>query len=84
MRNEIKIKIWVTKYALTEGIFEKEAYVDNEDEKWASTVNESGGYYGNDWHSSKEKAIKHAEIIRIRKIKSLEKQIDKLKNMKFE
>jgi hypothetical protein len=35
------------------------------------------------WHETKEEAIKHAEILKERKIKSLEKQIKKLKELKF-
>jgi len=40
-------------------------------------------YHGKDWHLSEELAKCQAEIMRVKKIKSLERQIEKLKNMQF-
>jgi len=39
---------------------------------------------GKDWHTDKESAIKKAEEMKQKKIKSLKRQIEKLENMKFE
>ena len=42
-----------------------------------------GYYHGNDWHKKKEDAVLRAEVMRIKKIESLKKQIEKLNKMKF-
>lgn len=80
------MKVWITKYALTDGIVEKECeYFED------GSVREIGNsfpiYYhgeGKDWHRTKESAIKKAEEMRNKKIESLKKQIKKLEEMKFE
>lgn len=86
----MKVKVWITKYALTYGIEEKEAErctdinndmvtIINKD-----TMNEFYHGEGKEWHLSKESAINKAEEMRNKKIGSLKKQIAKLENMKFE
>lgn len=86
----MKIKVWITKYALTYGIEEKEAERDmkvspdmitivNKD-----TMNEFYHGEGKEWHLTKESAIKKTEEMRDKKIKSLQKQLEKLQSMKFE
>jgi hypothetical protein len=78
-------KIWVTRYALTSGIFEAEAEVENHSEGMAVVPQnyETGEYkkyfHGKDWHLTKESAIKRAEEMRVKKISSLQK----LENMTF-
>lgn len=64
------MKVWITKYALTKGIFEKEV-IELDDE----IVQESGNifpvYYhgdGKEWHKTKESAIAKAEEMRRKKI----------------
>lgn len=37
----------------------------------------------NDWHKKKEDAVLRAEVMRIKKIESLKKQIEKFDKMKF-
>lgn len=80
------IKVWITKYALTQGIIETEA-------KRCASVNEDmietknlGLFHGEgrEWHLTKEEAIKRANEMRIKKIASIEKQLDKLKSLKFD
>jgi len=39
---------------------------------------------GKDWHRTKESAIKRAEKMKINKIANVKKQLEKLKEMKFE
>ena len=79
-------KIWVTKYALTTGIFSEMAELDDE---MASTPHnyETGEYansfFGNDWHKTEEAAKARAEEMRLKKIASLKKQIQKLEKMTF-
>lgn len=74
------MKYWITKYALTQGIFELEAE-DRGDE-----MIKGKGYdyfHAGEFFSDKENAIKKAELMREKKIKSVEKQLQKLKEMKF-
>lgn len=78
------MKVWITKYALTSGILEREAEVCTD-----STISVKGtGYctvcfHGNEWHKSRESAIAKAEEMRKKKIASLKKQIEKLEKMEF-
>lgn len=63
-------KIYVTKYALSSGIFSAEAQV-SADGKMASYKQEGAyfnGYaYGRDFHLTEELALKRAEEMRIKK-----------------
>ena len=77
------MKVWITKYALTEGIVEKEA------EKLSTggiqTVEQYPAFYrGKDWHGTREAAVKRANEMKEIKIHSLKRQIKKLEDMKFE
>lgn len=82
------MKVWITKYALTKGIFEIEAErcitIDND------MISEAGVNYntcyhgeGRQWHLTKESAHKQALKMRDAKIKSLQKQIEKLNKLTF-
>lgn len=78
------MKAWITKYALTKGILEKEV-----EDCGDGMVRESGNhfptyYHRTDWHKDKESAIAKAEEMRKKKIASLKKQIEKLEKMKFD
>lgn len=77
-------KIWVTKYALTSGIFEAEAEID---EDWNMASIPSRTYlstlHGKDWHRTVEEAMKRAEEMRVKRIASLRMQIKKLEELKF-
>ena len=74
--------LWVTKYALTKGVQARRCEI-------------SAGYaYSDDtfhiqyppghWHRSKGAAIARAEEMRTGKLKSLEKQLAKVRAMRFE
>lgn len=85
------MKVWITKYALTQGIEEIDSEmvrnfkIDNGHLSFYRDDNmliES--YLKKDWCREKGVAIMRAEEMRIRKIKNLEKQIKKLEEMKFE
>lgn len=86
------MKVWITKWALTQGIFEAE--VVSECLLSDPTRNTISAYYqgiplffygrGREWHETKESAIKKAKKMRKKKIASLKMQIEKLENMKFE
>lgn len=79
-------KVWITKYALTKGIYEMEVESESKDGKsvYGKAWNDSFHGEGIEWCNTKGEAVKRAEEMRIRKIKSLEKQIDKIKSLKFE
>lgn len=81
------MKVWITKYALTQGIRETEAERSSAHNDMIYPIDNRYEYYhgeGNEWHLDKESAIKKAEEIRDKKIKFVQKQLEKLKNMKFE
>lgn len=85
------MKVWITKYALTKGIFQAEvtsACLETDPTGNMICIKESGfnSYYhgkGKEWHENKESAVKRANEMRNKKIESLKKQIKKLENMKF-
>jgi hypothetical protein len=75
------MKVWITRDALIFGIEEVDGKLDGSDD-WLAV-----GYLyycKGDWHSSKEDALIKAEKMREEKIRSFEKQIARLKAMKFE
>lgn len=80
------MKVWITKYALTDGIIEMEC-VQFGDISVREVGNPFPTYYhgeGGEWHRTKESAIKQAEAMRQKKIESLKKQIKKLEGTRFE
>lgn len=80
------MKVFITKYALTQGIYEVEVK-ETANPDMVVEANNSLAYYhgkGKEWHLKKEDAIQKAEEMRSKKIKSLKKQIEKIEKMKFE
>lgn len=81
------IHVWITKYALTKGIFELD--VDPPDEKFPGMICDKENPLctfhgeGSEWHRTKTSAMVHAEKMRLNKIKSLKKQIEKLESLVF-
>ena len=80
------MKVWITKYALTDGIIE----VDGEPYglEWVSASWDNGDkcndFEQGEWFDTKERAIQKAEEMRQKKIESLKNQIEKLEGMRFE
>lgn len=79
-------KVYITKYALTQGIFEKEI----QDIKGGMvivhspcSINDVLYFHGKDWHLSRDEAVKRAEQMRASKIKSLKKAITDLEALTF-
>jgi hypothetical protein len=78
------MKVWITKYALTSGIFEAEA---------TPMTNCKGGisikryltehFHGKDWHLTREEAIIRAKEMQQKKVSSLLKQISKIESIKL-
>lgn len=77
------MKVWITKYALTGGIQEMEGGLSGERQYFFSNDN-SYCIAPNHWHKTRAEAVTCAEQMRQKKIASLEKQIDRLKKLKFE
>lgn len=84
-------KVYITKYALTKGILEKDAEV--KPSHWDKNIlfawvhgnfGDESFRVGSEAFCTKEEALKDADGKRIKKIESLKKQINKLENLKFE
>lgn len=81
------IDAWVTKYALTSGIYKIRGRICNDVSedmiKQLEPVSVSTYFHGKDWHRSKEEAVKHANEMVKKKVDSLKKQLKKYEEMKF-
>lgn len=80
------MKVWITKYALTSGIMEKEVERSERfpdmvttDERYSQTFHGEG----KDWHRSLDAANARAEKMRQKKISSLETQLGRLRALTF-
>ncbi len=80
------MKVYITKYALSQGIFEMDVERQSEDGKLVCGKSWNQSYHGQgvEWCKTKAEAIARAEEMRQKKIASLKKQIEKLEKMKFE
>lgn len=77
-------KVYITKYVLTQGILEAEGeLIENRFHGSLSGYKYKQMYFNNDFHLTKEDALKDAESRRLKKIESLKKQIDKLEKLKI-
>lgn len=82
------MKIYMTKYALTQGIIESDAELKPEyDNKNGRAVRTIGKYpmllWEPDWHEELLQAKGRAIQMRIKKQANLRKQIEKLEKLKF-
>lgn len=82
------MKAWITKHALTAGVQEVNGAPANTSPSiFCYTVGRSGEQYahgkGTDWHITKDGALKRADAMRLSKITSLLKQLEKLRDMEF-
>lgn len=77
-------KFWVSKYAMTKGVFPVNAEVSQTSSSML-IVRDMYTYYlhGEEWHRTREAAVARAEEMRIAKIASLKKQIAKIEKMTF-
>ena len=88
------MKVWITKYALTDGIIEGEALekqcvlgfgITKSETKYFLRSKNGDQYLDiGDFCFTYELAIQKAEEMRRKKIDSLKKQIEKLERMRFE
>lgn len=90
MPTHSSIVVWITKYALTKGIYslevEKSHITDSDlvSYRTDSSMGCTEYFHKKDYSHTKEEAVKIAEEMRIRKLKSLDKQIKKISALKFE
>lgn len=86
MKNE-RIKAWITKYALTDGITVVDAEVCHDINSGMIAYGDVGygsqHAHGKDWHRTPEAALARAEDMRKAKIASLRKSIEKMERMTF-
>ena len=79
------MKVWISKHALTKGIFEMDVRISEDGKSaYGQSFNECYHKKGIEWHETREDAVRRAEEMRENKIRNLEKQIRKLKDMTFE
>lgn len=80
------MKVWITKYALSKGIKEKEVEQSDEFPEIVCGKDLYDSYHGEgkEWHRTKESALAKAEEMRKKRIASLRKQIEKLEKLRFE
>lgn len=77
-------KVFITKYALTKGILEKEAEIRDYGYEIAYVKGGFSSYsLGKEAFRTREQAMERAEKMRLKKIASLKKQIEALEKMKF-
>lgn len=81
------MKAWITTWALSSGIVEVEAEVAK---TCAGMIIYGEGVSqryihgeGKNWHRTREKAVEAAEVMKLKKISSLRKQISKLGKLTF-
>ena len=78
-------KVWITKYALTKGLYEMEVVKTSEDgdsvygKAWYDAFHGEG----KDWCRTREEAVQLAEEMRSRKINNLKKKISELEKKIF-
>ena len=78
------MKVWITKWALTKGILEQTADEGPDKHHWLRVDGFMCWFLPDEWHRTEADAIAQAEAMRVRKIAALEKQLVKLKALRFE
>lgn len=80
------IRVWVTKHALSTGIFEEDVE-DRGGGLVRAPMREATTYYygeGKEWHRTWEEAVTRAEEMRLARIAKLERQLKQLNELRFE
>ncbi len=75
------MKVWITKYALTTGIYEVEIHEENSSEQLLTT---KGWYLKGEFEVLKSVAIAKAYEMKIKKLQSLDKQMKKISALEFD
>jgi len=78
-------KVWITKYALTKGVYETEVRVLDGFSAGSAVDNDNRAYFHKgDWWASRGEAIAKAKTMRTAKIASLQRQIAIIAGKTFE
>ena len=80
------MKVWITKYAMTSGVFTVEGA--SVGQAMCAVRTKGRGpfpvyYHGNDWHTDEAKAIERFNQMKQKKITSLKKQLAKVEALEF-
>ena len=77
--------VWISKKALTKGIFEMKVVQVSDDGKnvYGKSLYDAYRGEGLEWHRTKEEALVRAQALREKKISNLKKQIVKLSELDF-
>ena len=81
------MKIWISKYALSGGITEHECEPPKEGSYYVCPGAPFMGFVsfalGKTAHATREEAVKAAEVLRVKKIAGVRKQLAKLEKLSF-
>lgn len=76
--------VYVTKNALTRGIEYIEVNETSNPDFVVENVRYPRSFFEGEWFENREDAVKKAEELRIKKLQSLDKQMKKMSNLKFD
>ena len=81
------MKVWITKYAMTSGVFTAEAEKTRIEGMCVVRSKKPSGFdqlfRGNDWHTDEAEAIERFNQMKQKKIASLQKQLAKVEALEF-
>lgn len=80
------MQVWITKYALTQGVYEVVARECDTAEGMIQQIEPKvmfGYFQKPDWHRTRAEAMAHAEKMRTKKIASLKASLAKFERMVF-
>ena len=77
------MKVFITKFALTKGIIEANGEISENFPDMLGVTGQYSHFNKSEWFIDRADAVANAEQRRLKKIASLEKQITKLKKLKF-
>lgn len=76
-------KVFITKYALTQGILHKDCEIDGNFARWGKQLAFNGVETYREWFYTLKEARVYAEMMRTRHINYLVNRIQKLSKIKF-
>jgi len=84
-RGNCTVNVFISKYALTRGIYEEKGAISKIDEfRFYAKDSFHDGFSKDEWHKTRGEAVARAEEMRKKKLASLHKQISKLEALKFD
>jgi hypothetical protein len=84
MSEREKFTAYITKYALTEGILVKTVEDCFDISKSMVKAGEHTFFHDNQWHRHREDAVNRAKEMQAAKLRSLAKQLNRIKALRFE